>query len=359
MKLSFFWTISFYSVLFMCLLAYLSSGISPSYGVFWAFLSWTIPVLGIWQASIFCVVLFVVYKQGRQVGKLLLSGLACLLFLPFLLATYNPFGNNQLPEKLANNAFSVLSYNVRVFNSYADLEAEKPNSAAHIRAWVAKNEATIQCLQEFYHVKDSPAQDMIQALATKRGYYFHAGLPHLLDTPTGYFGLIILSKYPIIKRGELPFELRNSNYQAGIWADVLRGKDTIRIVNVHLESIVLHGEQSWSAIAASLSYSFSKRATQIKQLTDFVKKTRHKIILVGDFNDLPYSYTYQALKRQLYNAFEVCGAGFGFTHQGVGKFPNWLRIDNQFYGNGLTCLAYQTVHQQQDSDHLPIIAVYK
>lgn len=351
----------YYTLWVVSFLGYCSSGISPRYGVFWAFLSWTIPVWAVLQAS--CFVFFVGKlffaslppARFTQIGATL-SGLACLLFLPFGWATYRPWGNNTLPTDSAGKAFRVLSYNVHVFNSYPILQARNPHASTRMRAWVGKHTADIQCLQEFYHVTGSPEFDMIQQLATARGYDFHIGNAKALHTPTGYFGLVILSKFPIVRRGELPFPKRESDYQACIWADVVRGKDTIRIINVHLESFILSGSLDIEEVLPALATGFSERAKQVEMLTDFIAQTPYKNIVTGDFNDLPYSYSYQALKRQLYNAFETRGAGFGTTHASLGDLPR-IRIDHIFYGKGLSCLAYCTHHAQTDSDHTPIEAV--
>lgn len=332
-------------------MAYLSSGISPSYGIFWAFLSWTIPFWIVVQI-VLCCVTSSKYRLLQIIQFILL-----VLYLPFLWATYQPFGTNTLPTQTSSKAFSVLSYNVHVFNSYPILQQQKPHAAKEMRAWVTNNQAEIQCFQEFFNANASPEFDMIRQLAINRNYHYHASSGDL-EAKNGYFGLIILSKFPIVRRGELPFEKRESNYQACIWADILHGKDTIRIINVHLESFILSGALDIQEILPALAKGFTKRAKQIELLTHFLAKTPYKTILTGDFNDLPYSYSYQALKRYLYNAFESCGAGFGTTHASVGNLPR-IHIDNQFYGKGLKCTGFRTFYEQTSSDHAPIQASYE
>lgn len=343
-------------------LAYLSSGISPVYGVFWAFLSWSIPFWGILQLILFVgLLLRLPYTQDRKYARksCLLVGFLNILYLPFGWATYQPFGTNTLPTHLPKEAFSVLSYNVRVFNSYSLLEAEKPNSSHTLPAWAGRQDATIQCLQEFYHLEGSPKFDMIRKLGLARGYHYHTGAPENITDSTGFFGLAIFSKLPIVRKGELPFKLPHKDYRLAIWADVLHEHDTIRILNVHLEPFVLNGSTNLAYLLPALARGFAERAKQTMHICNFIAQTPHKIIVAGDFNDLPYSYTYQAIKRQLSNAFEAKGAGLGFTHRGIRGMGVGLRIDNQFYSQGLTCLAYHTYHEQTDSDHLPILGIYK
>ncbi len=349
-----------YVVLFGSFLAYCSSGISPRYGVFWAFLSWTIPFWGILLCLFFLIYVGLSLKSSsfplRGLRGFLL-GICILGYVPFFWATYRPFSSPALPSPLPPDALSVLSYNVRVFNSYQLLEAEKPHSSMTLPAWVGRQEATVKCLQEFYHLGGSPKFDMIQQSHAK-GYHLHTGAPENLHDAGGFFGVAILSKLPFIAKGELPFKLPHKDYRLAIWADILHQNDTIRIINVHLEPFILAGKLDLAHLLPALARGFEARAKQVEYIADFIAKTPHRVILAGDFNDLPYSYTYQAFKRQLSNAFEVCGTGFGFTHAGFGGLSA-LRIDNQFFGKGLKCLAYHVYNNQTDSDHLPILGVYQ
>lgn len=81
----------------------------------------------------------------------------------------------------------------------------------------------------------------------------------------------------------------------------------------------------------------------------------YPVILAGDFNDLPYSYTYFSLRENLENAFESKGRGFGFTYNKVLFF---LRIDNVFFDKALEVLQFKTLREVDYSDHYPISAVF-
>jgi endonuclease/exonuclease/phosphatase (EEP) superfamily protein YafD len=78
-------------------------------------------------------------------------------------------------------------------------------------------------------------------------------------------------------------------------------------------------------------------------------------ILVGDFNDVPYSYTYFTLRNIMDNGFEKAGKGFGFTYNKVLFF---LRIDNIFYDQDLGILDFKTHSEVDYSDHYPVSAVF-
>lgn len=98
------------------------------------------------------------------------------------------------------------------------------------------------------------------------------------------------------------------------------------------------------------------RASQVKILSEHIKNSPYPVILAGDFNDVPYSYTYFTLKSILLNAFEEAGRGFGFTYNKVLFF---LRIDNIFYDEAFEIRQFKTHREVDYSDHYPISAVFK
>jgi endonuclease/exonuclease/phosphatase family metal-dependent hydrolase len=98
-----------------------------------------------------------------------------------------------------------------------------------------------------------------------------------------------------------------------------------------------------------------KRSKQIEQLIKDIKKSPYKVIIAGDLNDPPYSYTYEKLSKHLKNAFEEKGTGFGFTYNG--KLP-MLRIDQQFCDKGIKVCSFKTKNKIKFTDHVPIIGTY-
>jgi endonuclease/exonuclease/phosphatase family metal-dependent hydrolase len=97
------------------------------------------------------------------------------------------------------------------------------------------------------------------------------------------------------------------------------------------------------------------RASQLEILMEHMENSPYANILVGDFNDVPYSYTYFTLRNIMNNAFEKAGKGFGFTYNKVLFF---LRIDNVFFDNSLEILDFKTHSEVDYSDHYPVSAVF-
>ena len=184
----------------------------------------------------------------------------------------------------------------------------------------------------------------------------------LRDRAGAEFGIAIYSKLPILNAGEVRSD--KDEYLNSIYADILSNDDTIRIYNTHLESMSIDVEDvvntdrladSYMETGYRLRSGFVSRSRQVNGLVQSLKKCKHKVILCGDLNELPYSYPYFSLRGMLYNAFEKAGNGFGFTYNGKLFF---LRIDNQFFSKDMTIHNFMTHRNIDYSDHFPLIATY-
>lgn len=255
--------------------------------------------------------------------------------------------------------FSVLNYNAKIFNAYQpDAEGE---ATQKVIRWLSEDDSGIKCFQEFYHWKDSKVLNTIEHLEKKGLYQSHFQRAYTNDVG-GLVGMVIFSKYPIIKKGSL--KVKDKHSYGAIFIDVLFNADTIRIYNIHLKSMSINTEslidtdnlqKNYFDLFRRLKNGFVQRAKQIKIVQEHLADCPYKIVLCGDLNDLPYSYTYQQLSQDLNNAFEDGGKGFGFT------FNSWLfflRIDNQFFSKNITIKDCQTIREIDYSDHFPIKANY-
>ena len=93
------------------------------------------------------------------------------------------------------------------------------------------------------------------------------------------------------------------------------------------------------------------RANQAKLIEKHITKTEKPIILCGDFNDTPASYTYRTLKSNLKDGFRTCGKGYGYTFRGL---LHLLRIDYIFHSDNLQGIEYYSPSLKW-SDHNPVI----
>ena len=338
--------IVFFVVTIIC---YLSVFISPEFFWLMGFLSLSIPL-------IMSIHLFLLIINIRQLKKVFFFHLMALVIgFVFIKVSYSISKNDN------EGQLKVLSYNVRVFNNYAHLRNEEYISSKKMIGWSVDNDAQIKCFQEYFTNEKSKVFN-VKTRLTKAGWDQNHCKIVLRDRAGAEFGIAIYSKLPIIGTGEIRSE--SGDFLNSIFADVLHGKDTIRIYNTHLESMSIDEEnvvntdrlaQSYKDTGYRLRRGFISRAQQIKGLVKSIKDCHYKIILCGDLNELPYSYTYFSLRNLLNNAFEKAGNGFGFTYNGKLFF---LRIDNQFFSKDLNIHKFMTHRNVDFSDHFPLTAWY-
>ena len=268
-------------------------------------------------------------------------------------------------EEVTQETFRVLSYNSGSDHLKASAEFTGKNSTKDLGGWIVNQEAEIQCYQEFVNLKNGDS-DLIKILHDKRYYTFFSRDSIRANQDSYVVGTLITSKYPIIEAGDVLASDNGFNRIA--YADLKLSSDTIRVVNVHLESMGLKGFHPGYAsgfqsrikntriIFNKLKVGVFERSQQIKILAKFIESSPHAVICVGDFNELPYSYSYQYLKKRMKNAFEQVGRGFGFTYNG--NTLRALRIDNQFYSEGVTAVHFSTRDDVQFTNHFPIEGMY-
>jgi len=157
-------------------------------------------------------------------------------------------------------------------------------------------------------------------------------------------GLVICSKFPILSRGREIFkdacgEDRFSE-KGLIYITVKIRNKTHTVINTHLNA---------DAIFSSVKYSQEIRMKQMKQVLHRMTQYRNDVILCGDFNDTPMSYSYNMIKGELSDAFSISGKGTGNSFV---KIPT-LRIDYIMHNKNLNSINFQT-HNLILSDHYAI-----
>lgn len=179
----------------------------------------------------------------------------------------------------------------------------------------------------------------------------------------------ILSKYKIIRKGEID-GLHPMN---GVWADLRIKNDTIRVVNLHLQSTAIkvedtrfleshkylvdkERESKLRSIVSRLVENNRKRALQAKSVADFLGKSPYRVIVCGDFNDVPLSYTYHTISKGLDDSFSKMADGFAYTYNTRYKL---LRIDNVLLSPSIEVASYEVDNEIDLSDHFPVITRLK
>jgi len=279
--------------------------------------------------------------------------------------------NNMLPLNFkdvkipvtseADQMFKALSYNVRGFDMYK--WTSDPHMKYEIFAFLKKQKPDILCLQEYYTSRrktDTHKANLKLVPALNQSAVYYSGEPYIDKG----FGIVTFSKYPIIKKSRIPF---NSTSNSAMYTDILIRSDTIRVFNIHLESIKFQEENYAFLDTASLKYSnkqmreikdigsrlrtaFTKRSEQAQMIANYIADSPYPVLLMGDFNDTPQSYAYRRIEKGVQDAFRKAGRGFGNTY--AGELPSF-RIDYIMCGDPL--IPYQFKRIKTDySDHFPI-----
>lgn len=287
---------------------------------------------------------FFLYWLVQLKRQLFLSGLVLLMGITFINKFYK---FSAIDSTETENDFVVMSYNVRLFNLFKWLPDE--NVTNEIKTFLTDKNPDILCIQEFSYASK------IDLKVYPHRYIFMQGKK--IKT-----GQAIFSKFPIINEGNLVFPNSNNN---AIYADVKKGKDIIRVYNMHLQSIKISPDVSEineniegiiqnksEMVIKRLSVAFKKQQQQAEIIRSHKRDCNYPIIICGDMNNSPFSYVYRSIKGALNDTFEEAGKGFGQTYN-FKYYP--ARIDYIFADSKIKVKSFESFPDFVKSDHYPVM----
>jgi len=318
---------------FALLLSYVLPYMAPKQFAMLSVLSLAVPSL------IIINILFVVYWLLNVKRQLLLSLFVLAIGYNHLFSLYK-FSSSKNVDDSQN--ISIMNYNVRLFNVFDWIKGT--NVKQDISKFIAEKQPDILCIQEYRPDKEVHLE----------GYYKYEEL----SGNKVKNGQAIFTKFPIIKSGSIEFPNTSNN---AIYADVVKGSDTIRIYNVHLQSLGI--DPTVEKLANEDSENLFKRVSSTFKMQQFQaelflmhkKQSPYKMIISGDFNNTAYSYVYKEIKGDLKDAFKEAGNGFGRTFD-FKFFP--VRIDFVFVDEHFEVNSFKT-YDVKLSDHYPVMAKVK
>lgn len=282
------------------------------------------------------------------------------------LKAYFPIGLKE--KEIPAHALKIMSYNVMGLDRMIKDPTEDKNP---ILAYIKKQNPDIVCMQEFrFSKKENPkklSEKDIKKVLNEYPYYA------CLSTSTSrnlenY--LAVFSKFPILSSQNISFP--NSGNGSAIH-ELLIGEDTVTLVNNHLESNKLTKEdkviyeemiknpeketvsEGARILLKKLAEATSIRASQADTLAQILSQKAHPTVIVcGDFNDIPVSYTHRIMQGHLKDAYIEAGSGPGISYN-QNKF--YFRIDNILISKNLKALKCRVDRSISDSDHYPIWAI--
>ncbi len=303
----------------------------------------TFPTLSILSLGVspllFINILFVIYWLLRFKKHIWVS----LIVLVIAYIHFNPFfeissdGDSTKYDK----TLSVLSFNVRLFNAYED-KNDAAAVANNMDELLNSEDPDILCIQEYYadHKADF-SRFPYQFIHFKEG-----------DQKLGH---AIFSKYPLINKGGFDFD---NSYNNTVYADAVVGSDTLRIYNLHLQSIGILPtvdflqDRGTEKLKERFSERFVQQEAQMKEILSHKERSTYPVIMAGDFNNTPFSYIYRKFKKDMHDTFLKRGNGLGTTYW-FDKYP--MRIDYILSSKNMEAIRFHEV-EGMFSDHYPVFA---
>lgn len=261
--------------------------------------------------------------------------------------------------------FKVMSYNIRLFNYFEN--QNNTDTEKKVLAFIKVQQPDILCFQELFINGNTSLKDEEFKKAFGGKYYSHIKL--IGSGKNKFYGIATYTSFPIVHQGEIIYPGSSS---LSIYTDILIQKDTFRVFNIHLQSFRLkrmerslveelidpEDRQTINEIrylSVRLKKGFVLRALQSQVVKDYINRSPFPVIVIGDFNDTPVSYSYRKIRKGLNDSFVESGYGAGFTYRGNYP-PN--RIDYILYDSHLVSTDFE-IMKVKYSDHHPIIAYLK
>lgn len=301
--------------------------------------------------SLFIDLILCLYWGVRKKGWIILPIGAILLNIGYITAIFR-YSTTEFQESKGEK-IKIVTYNVFGFQCTSSKLFQR-----EIAEFLEKENADIVCFQEYCETRCID-RDSMKTLLKFMPYQVLFRTSGKADIP---YGVAIFSRYPIIRAEAIPF---NSKVNGAGWCDLRLPEDTIRLFNLHLQTTHFnqkirkylnlrtlgHEKEAVNNSINVLQENFKRRALQTEKVRRIIDTTRYPVIICGDFNDTPGSYTYHHLKGKYKDGFKEAGEGYAYTFQGIKQL---LRIDYIIYSKEFRGISYKSPSLVW-SDHNPVL----
>ena len=276
------------------------------------------------------------------------------------LTIYMPLNMRQdLPE----NTIKLLSYNVCSYGGNYKYE----NGFDTVYSYLMRQDADIVCIQE-----DVDSWRRFVFLRYEKVYPYNDTVV-FYNNEKGMNAIGIHTRFPIIRRERIPYQSEGNGSVAYF---LKTGTDTLLVVNNHLEGTHLSYEdrdnykrmlsgkmerdtarQESMLLLDKLGKAAAIRATEAEAVHRYIEAhSQYPVIVCGDFNDNPISYSRRTIAQGLTDCFAASGRGIGLSYNQKGFF---FRIDHIFCSDHFQPYNCQIDDKMDASDHYPIICWLK
>lgn len=343
-----------YIIIIFLGLSYLSIYISPVS-------LWAISIFGMaYPILIITNLLFILLWIGFRRNYFLISFVAILIGFNLIgkFVQFSFIGKQNSPIE----SISLLSYNVHNFSQKSKKGVFDKNIQHEVFDFIESQNSDIVCLQEFNYIGENiyASHAQLKQQLGSDNYYFES---YFNPKKNKVFGMATFSKFPIINSGNLDLP---ETRKFGTFIDIIRTLDTIRIYNIHLESIRLNyvdyafvsgisagdsiQKPNTSLLLNKLHKALINRTKQVDVLKDHISNSPYPVIVCGDFNELSCSYNYRNLSTGMQDAFVESGIGIGKTFASILPL---FRIDYILFDQHFKSFDYKEIKINL-SDHYPI-----
>jgi endonuclease/exonuclease/phosphatase family metal-dependent hydrolase len=335
-------------------LSYMAVFTSPEITVLPSFFALAYPVLLIINAA------FVVWWIIVNFKRCLFSLLIIIVGFGHLSRFYQ-FSGNEIPTEDIES-IHVMSYNVQLFGLYNwGINSTIRDS---IIDFIGNESPDILCLQEYYYNSKGVFKTSSEILAKLGNLHVNEAFSAQPDR-TQNFGMATFLSYPVVNKGKIEFE---NSFNMAQFTDFIWQNDTIRVYNIHLQSIHFDAENyedvddlviseidkeklhRYNGIVKKMTYAFERRAAQSEKVREHIENSPYPVIICGDFNDTQQSYAYHKIAKGFNDCFQDSGKGFGITFQ---RKKLRMRIDHILCDKNLKSYGFQT-KKIEFSDHFPV-----
>lgn len=348
-----------YFFIILLLLTNLSPFIAPD-------LFWPTSILGL-TFPIVLIINVIFFIGWLLIGKkyLLYSALAILLSYSLVFDHIQVMKNNNTYH-YHSDTLHIFSFNARNLSNN-NLSIGDKRVRDEILDFMMDQDADFICFQEFQSYPTKGVYSVKEFKTNLNHKYFHQ-TPYLLENTHEFVDLLVMySRYPIQESRD--FYMDGKAY--GFFVDInIHGK-IYRLFNLHLESnhfnqndyeiftdkeVNLNQKkrnQVFLLLQKLKKYSV-KRSYQARTIRTEIENSPYPVIVAGDFNDIPASFTYHHIRGDLRDAFKQKAIGYSNTYNG--NLPP-MRIDYLLFDSQINIHDYQVL-KPDFSDHFPITAKF-
>lgn len=307
--------------------------------------------LAFWPILFFNVLMFVILLLLKSRKTVFISIISIALSLPGLQKSFSTKNTNSDEGNV-----KIMTYNIAMFRSITDNAKSAELVEKDIVEMINSQNPDVVCLQESGRWNDDKAGKFCEKINCK--YFFFDNS----DIGTE----IIFSKYPL-EDDDFTDAFNKINY--GV-AKLVKGGSVGKfyVECVHLKSFMINddeiayvtdaknyienSETVGKSLVKKLILGFENRTSESKFIVDNLPDRDNPLIICGDFNDTPLSYTYHKMsKTGMSDAFLKAGNGIGKTY--CGRLP-LLRIDYLWTNDLIVPMTFEVLKFKQ-SDHYPVV----